>query len=172
MRSGESKASACNSYGSGHDGRAPDGTASIAQPLIRPLYDSRSAIELVDLIGDPAADADGYARVQQSWASLGQAGWRLRPHLRVRVDRSPRQLAEEWNGSPDGVLWAGRGTLRQRIGTRTPVPGVYAAGAHTVPGAGIAQVTLSAALAVQAIAEDLGGELGGEVGGEPPEDAV
>jgi len=46
-----------------HDGRAPDGTASIAQPLIRPLYDSRSAIELIDLIGDPAADADGYARV-------------------------------------------------------------------------------------------------------------
>ena len=58
-----------------HDGRAPDGTASIAQPLIRPLYDSRSAIELVALIGDPAADLDGYARVRQNWASLGEAGW-------------------------------------------------------------------------------------------------
>jgi len=58
-----------------HDCRAPDGTASIAQPLIRPLYDSRSAIELVDLVGDAAADLDGYARVQQSWANLGADGW-------------------------------------------------------------------------------------------------
>ena len=58
-----------------HDWRAPDGTASIAQPLIRPLYDSRSAIELVDMIGNPAADGGGYARVQQTWAALGAAGW-------------------------------------------------------------------------------------------------
>ena len=59
-----------------HDGRAPDGTASIAQPLIRPLYDSRTAIELVDLVFDPAVDARGYDRLRETWASLGEAGWR------------------------------------------------------------------------------------------------
>ncbi|MGN6277715.1 MAG: molybdopterin dinucleotide binding domain-containing protein [Sphingomonas sp.] len=58
------------------DYRAPDGIASIAQPLIRPLHDSRSAIELIDLLADPAADADGYARVRDTWQSLGPDGWR------------------------------------------------------------------------------------------------
>ncbi|HEU4959852.1 MAG TPA: molybdopterin dinucleotide binding domain-containing protein [Sphingomonas sp.] len=58
-----------------NDPRAPDGTVSIAQPLIRPIHDSRSAIELVDLIADPAADADGYARVRATWAGLGEPGW-------------------------------------------------------------------------------------------------
>ena len=57
------------------DPRAPDGTVSIAQPLIRPIHDSRSAIELVDLIADPTAEADGYARVRESWVTLGEAGW-------------------------------------------------------------------------------------------------
>ena len=59
-----------------NDWRAPDGAASIAQPLIQPLRDSRSAIELVDLIADPAASADGYRRVRETWAALGEAGWR------------------------------------------------------------------------------------------------
>ncbi len=59
-----------------HDGRAPDGTASIAQPLIRPLYDTRSAIELVDLALDPAGGPGAYRRLRENWASLGEQGWR------------------------------------------------------------------------------------------------
>ncbi|MGN6270067.1 MAG: 4Fe-4S dicluster domain-containing protein [Sphingomonas sp.] len=59
-----------------NDYRAPEGTASIAQPLIRPIHDSRSAIELIDLIGDPAADLEGYARVRETWQHLGDDEWR------------------------------------------------------------------------------------------------
>jgi len=70
----------------------------------------------------------------------------LRPQLRTRVDRSPRDQVERWGGSPMGVLWQGRTTVRRRLGPATPVPGVYAAGAHATPGAGLPFVGLSAAL--------------------------
>lgn len=82
---------------------------------------------------------------------LPRYGLRVRGLVETRVDRSPRDLVEAWSGSPYGVLWQGRGTLRHRLGTRTPIPGVHLAGAHGVPGAGIAQVGLSAALVAQSV---------------------
>ncbi|WP_183095468.1 phytoene desaturase family protein [Nocardioides stalactiti] len=75
----------------------------------------------------------------------------VREQVVVRVDRSPRELVELWNGSPCGVLWQGRGTVRHRLGPTTPIPGVYAAGAHAAPGAGVPFVTQSAALVAQLI---------------------
>ena len=59
-----------------HDGRAPDGSASIAQPLVRPFFDTRTATEIVDLVLDPAASPSAFQRVRESWASLGEEGWR------------------------------------------------------------------------------------------------
>lgn len=76
----------------------------------------------------------------------------IRENLQVRVDRSPRDLAELWAGSPYGVLWQGRATLTQRMGTRTPVTNVYAAGAHAAPGSGVPFVGLGAAM----VAEEIG----------------
>jgi phytoene dehydrogenase-like protein len=70
----------------------------------------------------------------------------LRAQVVDRVDLSPREQVERWGGSPMGVLWQGRSTVRQRLGPRTPIPGVYAAGAHATPGAGLPYVGLSAAL--------------------------
>ncbi|MDF1603053.1 FAD-dependent oxidoreductase [Nocardioides sp. YIM 152315] len=70
----------------------------------------------------------------------------LRARVVERVDLSPREQVERWGGSPMGVLWQGRGTVRQRVGPRTPIAGVYAAGAHATPGAGLPYVGLSAAL--------------------------
>ena len=69
----------------------------------------------------------------------------------TRIDRSPRDLVEAWGGSPLGVLWQGRATVRHRLGPDTPVPGVFAAGAHATPGAGLPFVGLSAALVAQAV---------------------
>ena len=46
----------------------------------------------------------------------------------------PARPGRAWGGSPMGVLWQGRGTVRHRLGPTTPVPGVYAAGAHATPG--------------------------------------
>lgn len=75
----------------------------------------------------------------------------VREQVETRIDRSPRDLVEEWGGSPLGVLWQGRGTLRHRLGPTTPIPNVYAAGAHAAPGSGLPFVALSAALVAQAV---------------------
>ncbi len=83
--------------------------------------------------------------------ALARHGIDVRPHVVARVDRTPRDLVETWGGSPMGVLWQGRSTVRQRLGPTTPVAGVYAAGAHATPGAGLPYVGLSAALVAQAV---------------------
>jgi phytoene dehydrogenase-like protein len=75
----------------------------------------------------------------------------VRDRVVVRIDRSPRDLVDAWGGSPLGVLWQGRATTRRRLGPTTPVPGVYAAGAHANPGSGLPFVGLSAALVAQAV---------------------
>ena len=56
------------------DIRARDGTASIAQPLIRPLYGTRTAHEvLAVLTGQP--DTPSYDLVRQTWAETGGANF-------------------------------------------------------------------------------------------------
>ncbi|HET7072124.1 MAG TPA: FAD-dependent oxidoreductase [Nocardioides sp.] len=84
-------------------------------------------------------------------AVLARHGLDVREQVVVRVDRSPRDLVSRWGGSPLGVLWQGRGTVRQRLGPRTPVEGVYAAGSHAAPGSGLPYVGLSAALVAQVV---------------------
>jgi phytoene dehydrogenase-like protein len=75
----------------------------------------------------------------------------LRTDLVTRVDLTPRDLVQQWLSSPYGVLWQGRGTVRARLGPRTPIEGVYVAGAHATPGSGLPFVGLSAALVAQAV---------------------
>jgi len=79
-------------------------------------------------------------------AVAARRGLDLRDRVLTRLDRTPRALVEEWRGSPLGLRYEGRRTVRQRLGPRTPVPGVYAAGAHATPGSGLAFTGLSAAL--------------------------
>ena len=83
--------------------------------------------------------------------ALSRKGVDVRRQVVSRVDRSPRDQVELWNGSPLGVLWQGRATLKRRLGPGTPIPGVYAAGAHATPGSGLPFVGLSAALVAQEI---------------------
>jgi molybdopterin-containing oxidoreductase family iron-sulfur binding subunit len=55
------------------DARAYDGTVTIVQPLIAPLYDGRSAHELVSMLADGTSRA-GYAIVREFWQrKLGAA---------------------------------------------------------------------------------------------------
>ena len=75
----------------------------------------------------------------------------LREQVLTRVDLTPRELVQQWHGSPYGVLWQGRRTVRDRLGPRTPIAGLYIAGAHGAPGAGVPFVTQSAALVAQLI---------------------
>ncbi len=84
--------------------------------------------------------------------ALARHGIDVRDQVVARVDRSPREQVEAAGGSsPMGVLWQGRATLKRRLGPTTPVPGVYAAGAHAAPGAGVPFVGLSAALVAQEV---------------------
>lgn len=83
--------------------------------------------------------------------ALARRGIDVRALVSVRVDRSPRDLVEEWGGSPYGVLWQGRATLRRRPATTTPVANLFCAGAHAAPGAGLPFVGLGGALVAQAV---------------------
>ena len=84
-------------------------------------------------------------------AALARHGVDVRDQVVSRVDLSPRELVDLWGGSPLGVRWHGRGTVRERLGPRTPIEGVYAAGAHATPGAGLPFTGLSAALVAQVV---------------------
>ncbi|MGH3350955.1 MAG: phytoene desaturase family protein [Nocardioides sp.] len=75
----------------------------------------------------------------------------LREHVVHRVDLGAAELVRRWRGSPLGVKWAGRDTVFQRLGPRTPIENVYAAGAHATPGSGLPFTGLSAALVAQSI---------------------
>jgi UDP-galactopyranose mutase len=83
--------------------------------------------------------------------ALARHGIDVREQVVSRVDLGPAELVARWGGSPLGVRWAGRRTVRRRLGPRTPVDGLYAAGAHATPGAGLPFVGLSAALVAQVI---------------------
>jgi phytoene dehydrogenase-like protein len=94
----------------------------------------------------------GRGRVSEDLlTTLARRGLTLRDHVVARADRSPRDLVEAWHGTPLGIEWEGRGTVRRRLGPRTPVAGVYACGAHANPGSGIPYVGLSAALVAQEV---------------------
>ena len=75
----------------------------------------------------------------------------VRDAIEVRVDRSPRELVEHYSGSPLGVVWQGRSTIRDRLSTVTPLKHVYAAGAHTGGGGWVPFVGLTAALVAEGI---------------------
>ena len=83
--------------------------------------------------------------------ALARRGLDVRSQVVARVDRSPRDLVEEWGGSPHGVLWQGPRTARTRLGPRTPIAGVLTAGAHATTGSGLPFAGLSAALVAEVL---------------------
>jgi molybdopterin-containing oxidoreductase family iron-sulfur binding subunit len=54
------------------DLEAPDGTASLVQPLIAPLYDTRSLHELIDVLD--GGIGSGYALVRETWSARAAPG--------------------------------------------------------------------------------------------------
>jgi molybdopterin-containing oxidoreductase family iron-sulfur binding subunit len=57
------------------DARAFDGTASIVQPLIAPLYDGRSAHELLEALTGASPARTGYQIVSEYWQAQGGANF-------------------------------------------------------------------------------------------------
>jgi phytoene dehydrogenase-like protein len=102
--------------------------------------------------GHQAWSVHGRGQVSEDLLTdLARHGLDVRADVVSRVDLSPRALVERWHGSPLGVLWQGRGTVRDRLGPTTPVTGVLACGAHATPGSGLPYVGLSAALVAQTV---------------------
>ena len=110
------------------DLRAADGTASIAQPLIRPLYDSRDAHAVFAMLAGEVAPS-AYDLVRQTWRPQApdkfDAWWKQALHDGViansaappvaagtpkRPDLKPAAPPEELSLalSPDTALWDGR----------------------------------------------------------------
>ncbi|HEU5241294.1 MAG TPA: FAD-dependent oxidoreductase [Ornithinibacter sp.] len=83
--------------------------------------------------------------------ALARHGLDVRGQVVARVDRTPRDLVEAWGGSPHGVQWQGPRTARSRLGPRTPIAGVLAAGAHATTGSGLPFAGLSAALVAEMV---------------------
>jgi molybdopterin-containing oxidoreductase family iron-sulfur binding subunit len=93
------------------DLRSTDGTLSVQQPLIAPLYDTISEIELLAAIVG-RADRSGYGLVRQQWASVARAD-------------------ADWNRAVHDGLWKGKAPAPQ-----TPSPnfdGLAAAWAKASP---------------------------------------
>ena len=103
------------------DGVSYDGTRSICQPLIAPMYDSRSPIELIDAL--TGGDQNGMARVQethkgQNWNELlskGAYGAESAPSLPVSVTpgllsslSAPQSNGLELVVKPDPMIYDGR----------------------------------------------------------------
>jgi UDP-galactopyranose mutase len=83
--------------------------------------------------------------------ALARRGIDVREHVQARVDRSPREQVVAWGGSPYGVLWQGRATLTRKLGTETPVPGVFCAGAHVAGSTGLPFTALTAAVVAERV---------------------
>ncbi|CAN5157874.1 hypothetical protein BH18ACT9_BH18ACT9_21790 [soil metagenome] len=83
--------------------------------------------------------------------ALARRGIDLRDQVRVRVDRSGASQIRANSGSPYGVLWRGRSTLRHKLGTQTPLPGVRCAGAHVAGIPGLPGVGLTAAVVAEQV---------------------
>ncbi|HSN55560.1 MAG TPA: TAT-variant-translocated molybdopterin oxidoreductase [Candidatus Sulfomarinibacteraceae bacterium] len=97
------------------DGRAWDGTLSFKQPLIQPLYDGRSALEvLATVVGD--GDSGGHGLVRESAReALGaddfENAWKRALHDGVVAGSELPAVEPELDGSALARAGAGLGTL-------------------------------------------------------------
>jgi molybdopterin-containing oxidoreductase family iron-sulfur binding subunit len=90
------------------DARTIDGTVSIVQPLIEPLFDGRSPIEVVALVlGEEGNKASGYEIVRQTYKTLAQgkfSEWNWKKVLGAGVVEDtawkPVAVGEEATASP------------------------------------------------------------------------
>lgn len=86
-----------------------------------------------------------------AWTLIGDDPMAVLRRLGSDAEVVEQAARHQWAGSPYGVRWQGRRTLRDRVGNRGPYPGLYLAGAHTTPGAGLPGVGLSASIVAQLI---------------------
>jgi molybdopterin-containing oxidoreductase family iron-sulfur binding subunit len=101
------------------DLRASDGTVSVQQPLIAPLFDTISEIELVALLGG-AVNARGYEIVRRTWSAvLGADGAALEARWRRWLRDGVADVARP---EPTAPRWSWR-ALAEALGRPEPKGG-------------------------------------------------
>jgi MoCo/4Fe-4S cofactor protein with predicted Tat translocation signal len=93
------------------DHRASDGTCSVQQPLIAPLYDSRTVIDLLAFALKLEPSGDAALEVKRTWArgapdAAFETKWRRWLHDGVIADSAPTPIAPALNApapTPDPV---------------------------------------------------------------------
>jgi phytoene dehydrogenase-like protein len=99
-----------------------------------------------------AGAADTHA--QQLLGLAAARGVELKAHAMSYKTRTPHDL-EETLGAPGGRIygtpWHGGSSIRRRLANRSPVHGLFFAGASAHPGAGLPMVAISAALVADLI---------------------
>ncbi len=94
------------------DARAFDGTVSLIQPLIAPLYEGKSAYEVLALLnGEPAKS--GHDIVRDFWQAQQPAGEKWRRQIGCRASTGPSEGAPSRPGRPI------RSSRRRRAGSVT-----------------------------------------------------
>jgi molybdopterin-containing oxidoreductase family iron-sulfur binding subunit len=100
------------------DLRAADGTAAIVQPLIRPLYGTRSAHDLLTMLAGQdvaSASASAYDLVRETWRSSGGTSfedwWRQTLHDGVVPGTAPRSVAAGTPRRPEVTSTKAQGDL-------------------------------------------------------------
>jgi Fe-S-cluster-containing dehydrogenase component len=108
------------------DLRGPDGTASLVQPMIKPLFAGRSALAALDLVDADGPRIDEHARVRQQWkdrAGGDPEGW-WRDTLVAGVIADTAAKPEE-TGAPRLVLPAPGRAPAAMIVTLPPSPTLW-----------------------------------------------
>ena len=105
------------------DHRGSDGTVAIQQPLIEPLYGTRSFVEV--LAGVAGDGAQGLALVQATWPSMSDSEWRRALHEGVVAGSTPSLVSpvsatapvegeEAAPSAPNTWSWADTGAVLGR----------------------------------------------------------
>jgi molybdopterin-containing oxidoreductase family iron-sulfur binding subunit len=88
------------------DSRALDGSACLQQPLVQPLYATRSAAQVVALLLD-GTEQDGQDLLRQTWGDLDQTQWRQALERGVASEPTPL-LSVAMQGQASAVQTAAR----------------------------------------------------------------
>jgi molybdopterin-containing oxidoreductase family iron-sulfur binding subunit len=91
------------------DCRAADGTASVVQPLVAPLFDGKSAVELLQLVAT-GEEKPGYDAVRETWATL------------VPAADDPMAFEGAWNRALHDGLLAGSALPPAAVELARPLP--------------------------------------------------
>ena len=96
------------------DCRAADGTASVVQPLIAPLFGGHSAIELLALLAARPGGQPGYDAVRETWRALLPAATAPRPVSTNAFNRVLHDGLLADSASPPAASGAARSRCRPR----------------------------------------------------------